>query len=174
MTDYFEIGTILKPQGIKGEVKVEPYTDDLTRLVELKEAYFKEADKYVAKQIESIRVDIKFAYIKFHGVTDRDEAEKLRGKAIYIDRENASELPEGAYYIADLIGMKVYNEKGIELGLLKDIMQTGSKDIYVVALKDGGTLSFPSVEGAILNRDIEIAEMMIDSRKIEEIGIYDI
>ena len=174
MTDYFEIGTILKPQGIRGEVKIEPYTNNIARLTELKSVYFKSADEYIEKDIEKSRTDSKFLYVKFKSVDDRNEAERLRGKNIYIDRQNAEVLPEGAYYIADLIGMKVFDDNGILLGELKEIMQTGSKDIYIVNLKGGGTLSFPSVDGVIVHRDITNREMRIDGKKIEQVGIYEI
>lgn len=173
MTDYFEIGTILKPQGIRGEVKVEIYTDDTMRLIKLKSVYFKSDGTYIEKVIDKTRVDAKFAYIKFKGIDDRNDAEYLRGKNIYINRENAGILPEGSYYIADQIGMKVFDDSNELLGELSDIMQTGSKDVYVVALKEGGTLSFPSVDGVIITRNIETAEMKIDSQKISEVGIYD-
>lgn len=173
MTQYFELGRILKPQGIKGEVKIAAFTDSLERFSYLEFVYFKREGGYERAEIEKVRTDATHAYIKFSGVADRDMAEKLRGQYVYIDRQNAAPLPKGSYYISDLIGMAVHcGEK--ELGRLTDILQTGSKDVYVVKLNGGGTLMFPSVEGVIASRDVEAARMELNEEKLGEVAVYDI
>ncbi|MDL2237267.1 ribosome maturation factor RimM [Christensenellaceae bacterium OttesenSCG-928-K19] len=174
MTDFFELGRIVKPQGIKGEVKVEAYTDDLERFYNLDFVFFKEKSGYVAHTLERVRVDAKAAYLKFEDTDDRNTAEKLRGTYIYIDRANAAELPPGAHYIQDLIGMTVSDDEGKKLGVLKDILQTGSKDVYIVALESGGTLMFPSIEGVYISKDVERGEIVLDHVKLAEVAVYDV
>ncbi|HBU11902.1 MAG TPA: 16S rRNA processing protein RimM [Clostridiales bacterium] len=174
MTEYFELGKIVKPQGIRGEVKVEAYTDDLGRFCGLDFVFFKEGGGYVKHALAGARVDAKAAYLQFDGVADRDAAEALRGTTIYIDRENAAKLPPGAYYISDLLGMAVLDDGGNELGSLKDIIQTGSKDVYVVSLINGGTLLFPSVEGIYQKRDVQAGVMVLNREKLSEVAVYDV
>ncbi len=174
MTEYFELGRILKPQGIKGELKVAAFTDSLERFEYLEFIYFKRGAKYERAEIVQARTDAKYAYIKLAGIGDRDMAESMRGQSIYVDRANAAKLPPGHYYICDLIGMSVIKTDSGKIGVLENILQTGSKDVYVVKLDAGGSLMFPSVEGVILSRDIEKGEMTVDGARLEEVAVYDI
>ncbi|MEF9864118.1 MAG: ribosome maturation factor RimM [Christensenellaceae bacterium] len=174
MTQYFELGQILKPQGIKGEVKIDAYTDDISRFEGLEFLYFKENSSYQKVNIETVRIDHKYAYIKFLHIKDRNDAELLRGKMIYIDRANAAKLPEGAFYIQDLIGLEVLDNHGTSLGVLKDITKTGASDVYVVLTKNHGTCMFPSVNNVILSRDLETGQIIVDAEKLEEVCLYDI
>ncbi len=174
MTDFFELGRVLKPQGIRGEVKVEAYTDDLSRFIGLGFVFFKQGEGYVKAGLVKTRVDAKHAYLTLEGISDRDGAEKLRGQYIYIDRENAAQLPPGHYYISDMLGMRVSDSNGNALGILKDIMQTGSRDVYVVQADGQGTVMFPSVDGVILDRDIDKGTMTVDAEKLDEVAVYDI
>jgi 16S rRNA processing protein RimM len=173
MIDYFELGRILKPQGTRGEVKVEAYTDDINRFYDLPHLYFKQGEEYVKNCVETARTDGKHVYLTLSGVKDRNTAEQLRGMFVYIDRAHAAVLPEGHYYIRDLIGLCVKNHHGKELGTLKEILQTGASDIYVVGLKRRGTLSFPSAPGVILARDLEGGYIIVDGEKLHEVAIYD-
>ncbi|MEG0256699.1 MAG: ribosome maturation factor RimM [Christensenella sp.] len=172
MTEYFELGRILKPQGIKGEIKFDAYTDDLSRFENLTFAYFKNAD-YERVEIESSRVDAHYAYLKLLGCDDRDAAEKLRGKALYIDRAHAAKLPQGAYYVADLIGCTIIDEQGVQIGVLQDILQNGAVDVYSVKTTTGICM-FPALKQAVLTRDIEKRVITVDAQKLSEVAIYDI
>ncbi len=173
MAEYLELGKILKPQGIKGEIKLDAYTDSLERFDYLEYVYFKdENEQYTKINVEKRRTDTKFAYIKLQGTESRDDAERLRGQILYVDRKNAAKLKEGYFYIKDLLGLKVANEDGEVLGTLKDIMQTGSKDIYVVKTKTGKTLMFPSIDGVILTKDLENRVITVSKQRLEEVGIY--
>lgn len=172
MTEYFELGRILKPQGVKGEVKLDAYTDSLSRFEALDFAYFRE-DGYVKAEIEKTRVDARYAYLKFKGCDDRDAAEKLRGKTLYIDRAHAAKPPEGACYILDLIGCAVKDNTGAEIGVLQDVLQNGAADVYVVKTAEG-TCMFPSVPHVVLDRDIENAVITVDAQGLSEVAVYDI
>lgn len=172
MTNYFELGCILKPQGLKGEVKVDAYTDDLSRFVSLDFAYFKETD-YVRIEIEGSRIDARYAYLKLQGYDDREAVEKLRGKMLYIDRAHAAKLPEGAYYVMDLIGCVVKDDSDTELGVLQDILQNGATDVYMVKTAEGMCM-FPAVPHVILSRDVKNGVITVDTRHLDEVAVYDI
>jgi 16S rRNA processing protein RimM len=174
MTDFFELGRILKPQGIKGEVKAEAYTDDLSRFAGLDFVFLKKDGGYKKVRLQRSRTDSRYVYLLLEGMADRDAAERLRGEYIYIDRENAAELPPGHYYISDMIGMEVADGSGRVLGVLEEIMQTGGRDVYCVRTTAGGLLMFPSVEGVITERDIVNKKMLVSAEKLEEVAIYDI
>lgn len=175
MTDYFELGRITKPQGIRGEVKVEAWTDSLERFLKLEYVYFKDKNGDYRKQaLTNVRIDARNVYLLLEGTADRNEAEALRGEILYIDRANATPLPTGSYYIRDLLGMDVLDDTGLALGTLRDILQTGSKDVYVVGCTKGGQLLFPSVEGVILSRDVEKKQMIVDACELEKVAVYDL
>lgn len=172
MTEYFELGRILKPQGIKGEVKLDAFTDGLSRFLDLEFVYFKKTE-YERVDIENARIDARYAYLKLRGIDTRDDAEKLRGTLLYIDRTHAAKLPEGAFYIQDLIGCTVKDDTGKALGILQDILQNGAADVYVVKLEKG-TCMFPAVGHIVLVWDIENGVITVDAQRLAEVAVYDI
>lgn len=170
---YFVLGQVLKPQGIRGELKLKAFTDDLSRFDYLHFIYLKDGEAYIKHSVEHARTDAKFAYLKIEGIGDMDQAESLRGQYLYVDRENAAKLEEGAHYISDLVGLLVVTGGGEKLGRLTDILQNGAKDVYVVKLDGGGTLLFPSVDGVFLKKDIPGGKIVVDAKKLEEVAVYD-
>lgn len=172
MKDYFELGRILKPQGVHGEAKAELYTDDPERVRELEYVFFKDSGTYRKQAVVSARTDGRFGYLRFAGIEDRDEAETLRGSIFYIDRAHAVPLPEGAFYVDDLIGLPVFAESGRKLGTLKDILSTGAKDVYVVSLEDGGSLMFPSLGDVFRERSLD--KIVLDDQRLHEVCVYDV
>lgn len=124
----FLLGVIVKAQGIKGEVKVKPYTDTPDVLCRLKHIYI-DGSEY---DITSGRSDKTMAYLKLKGIDDRDMAEILRNKEIYVDKIKAPKLPKDRYYIDDLLGCSVYDDAEELLGTLNNIMQNGANDVYVI------------------------------------------
>ncbi len=173
MKQFFELGRILKPQGIKGEVKVQAFTDDLSRFSYLPHAFW---DAQGAERVAVIaaRTDAQYAYLLLEGIQTRDDAEKLRGRMLYIDRAHAAKLPEGRHYIEDLIGMEMRDAEGTTLGTLKEILQHGAADVYVVTLVQGGTLMFPCVQDVIIERAVEQGFFVVNSEKLTEVGVYDV
>lgn len=171
MKDYFELGMILKPQGIRGEVKINAYTDDLGRFEYLPHVYMKRDTEMQKVQIEAKRVDNAYAYLKLEGIDDRNQAEKLRGMTLYIDRENAARLPEGSYYIEDMIGLCVVDTDGNELGRLAEIIQTGAADVYRVAGKRN--MMFPSTRQVVLKTDLKEGRILVDAARLQEVCVYD-
>lgn len=170
MKKFLMIGQIIKPQGVRGEIKVLPMTDDAERYYDLEYAYLDEqGEKKV--EVTGARIREGFVYLTIEGVTDRDQAERMRNLFLYIDRANAAPLPEGRYYISDLIGMKVVNEVGEELGRLVDVMQAGGNDVYEV--KGARVFRFPALKRVMRSVDVEGEVMTLDSAVLPEIAVYD-
>lgn len=170
--DYFELGQVLKPQGIKGEVKLQPYTDDLERFGALSHVYLKKGEAYEKRKVQRARVYREFAFVKIEGVDDRNAAELLRGQRFFIDRENAAPLPEGAHYIADLIGLIVYDETGREIGKLEEILKLtgGGIDVYQV-VGQARRIRFPAAPGVIIEKSPEEGRIVVDARRLSEVCI---
>lgn len=171
MEKYFRIGQVLKPQGIKGEIKLKPFTDDLSRFSDISHVYLKKGGEYERREVYGARTYKQFAFLKLEGIADRNEAETYRNRVIYIDRESAAPLEEGAVYIADIIGASVTTDKGETLGELADVLQNGATDVYVVKGERG--CMFPAVPHVIIKRDAEKKEIVVDSNELEKIAVFD-
>ena len=172
MKDFFELGKVLKPQGIRGEIKIQAYTDDLSRFSYLKHIFISKDGYMKIVGFFKASVDTENEYMLLYGLHDRDAAEKLRGIYLYVDRENAAKLPQGSYYIQDLIGLKVTDDEGREYGEVKDILQNGCADVYVV--KGEVSMMFPAVPDVIVSRDIEKGIMVLRKKRLDEVCIYDV
>ncbi|MFI3230582.1 MAG: ribosome maturation factor RimM [bacterium] len=138
MADYFVLGKIVNTQGVKGEVRVLPTTDDINQFKKLKSIeIFSINKKGITTNtkdlaIESARFHKQFVLLKFKGVDDMNEAEKLKNFEIRIPKEQAIPCKQDEYFICDLYDMQVFTEDGEFLGLIDDIMFTGANDVYVV------------------------------------------
>ncbi len=146
--ELIEIGQIVNTHGIKGEVKLNPWTDDLYDLLDLDVFYKKDGS---ALAVESSRVHKNTVLIQFREITDMAQAEKLRGTTLYTEKVP---LPEGRYYIKDLIGLTAMDEHGI-VGTLSDVFNTGANDVYEIRTEDGRRLYLPVIEGVIGDVDLE-------------------
>jgi len=155
MQEYFEIGQIVNTFGIKGELKVVPFTDDIERFEELKSIYVVKNKQLIEYEIEQIKYHKNMIILKLKNVEDMNTAEKLKGCYIQIHRKDARELPEGTYFIADIIGSQVITDDGKILGIVDDIYNTGAKDIFVVKDELGKQILLPHIEEVILNIDVE-------------------
>lgn len=163
MKDYFEIGQIVNTYGIKGFVKVNPFTDDITRFEELKSVYIDIKGKLTEFTIEEVKYSKNMVLLKFKEILDINEAEKYRNYYIKISRDNARKLPKDTYFIADLIGLEVYNEKSNELlGKVDDIFSTGSNDVYVVKDELGKQILLPGLKEVIKEVDIENGKIFVN------------
>ncbi len=155
MQEYFEIGQIVNTFGIKGEVKVNPFTDDLERFEELKSILVVKNKQLVEFEIENVRYQKHLVILKLKNIEDMNTAEKYKGCYIKIHRKDARKLPEGTYFIADIIGSDVITDDGKLLGKVDDIYNTGSRDIYVVKDELGKQILLPNIKEVILDIDIE-------------------
>lgn len=165
MEDLLQVGVITTTHGLKGEVKVFPTTDDVNRFYELDEVILESDGKKIPLHVQSCRFFKQFVILKFKEYKDINEVEKYKRAPLYVTRENAVSLDEDEYFIADLIGMKIITEAGIELGRLKNVITTGANDVYEVELSQGGVVLIPAVKECILDVDMEAGEMIIHLMK---------
>ena len=150
-----EIGQIVNTFGIKGFVKVNPWVNDVTRFDSLKKVYIKIRKSLKELEIEEVKYHKNMVLLKLKGIDDMNEAEKRKGSYLKIHRKDAIPLPEGTYFIADLIGLEVYTDEGILLGKVDDIYNNGSTDIYVVKNESGKQILLPGIDEVLKNIDLE-------------------
>ena len=155
MLPNLEIGQIVNTFGIKGQIKVKPFTDDIKRFDNLKEVYVEKNNTKKKYEIEEVKYHKDMVLIKFKSIETVEQAEKLKNSYITISRDSAEELEEDRYYIVDLLGLEVYTDEQILLGILEDIFNTGSNDIYVVKSSDGKQILLPAIKDVVKNIDIE-------------------
>ncbi len=151
--NLIEIGQVVNTHGVRGEIKLNPWTDFLEDLLEVETFYYQEKGQTVPLEVEKIRIHKNCAIIKAAGVDTMSEAEAFRGRTLFVEREE--ELPDGRYYIADLIGLKVLTEEG-EFGVITDVFQTGANDVYEVRREGASKAYLPAIRQVVL--DINVAE----------------
>ena len=173
--DYFRIGQILRPHGIKGEVKILPLTDDLKRFSYLKEAYIEGKDGiYREATVEYAKaVSESAAIIKLAGTDSPEEAEKLRNKFICVDRLHAIKLPEGSYFVKDLIGCKAESTDGSSLGEITDVYETNANDVYVIRGRGNRKLSVPALAKVLNTVDTENKRVVFNADVLAEVGLFE-
>ena len=152
------IGKICSAHGVRGELKIYPITDNVRRFSKLKKCFLVKEDNTVIKEltVKSTRVDKEYVLIHFDGVDDRDEAMKLKGNYIAVDRDDAVKLPKDTYFIADLLGIKVIDDSLGELGNINDVYEIGCE------------LQKKRIEWAIMLKVAESYEEDADDSSIEE------
>ena len=160
MEDVFQVGVISTTHGIAGEVKVFPTTDDMNRFKKLKEVILDTGKETQLLHIQQVRFFKNMVIVKFKEFRSINDVERLRGKSLYVTRENAVKLQKDEYFIADMIGIQVVSDKGEDLGILQDVMQTGANDVYVVE-KDGEELLIPAIKDCILSVNVEEGKMEV-------------
>lgn len=161
MLPNLEIGQIVNTFGIKGMVKVKPFTDDIRRFDELKTVYVEKNGNQTEYEIEEVKYHKDMVLIKFKGIDKVEQAEMLRNSYLTVSRDSVEELEEGRYYIVDLLGLEVYTDEQILLGTLEDIFNTGSNDIYVVKDKQGKQILLPAIQDVIKQIDIENKKIIV-------------
>lgn len=161
MEELLKVGIISSTHGIKGEVKIFPTTDDAARFKKLKEVILDDGREQIPMQIEGVKFFKQFVIAKFKGYDNINDIEKYKGKSLFVTRENAAPLKEDEYYIADLIGMIVENEDGSFRGTLKDVLETGANDVYIVQDSEGKEILIPAIKDCILSVDLDNNRMQV-------------
>lgn len=161
MEDLLQVGIIASTHGVRGEVKVYPTTDDPRRFRRLKEVVLDTGKEKMNLEIEGVKFFKQFVILKFKGLDNINDIEKYRQKSLYVTRKNAVRLQRDEYFIADLIGLKVQDEDGKELGTVKDVIETGANDVYEVEMADGKSLLLPAIKQCILNVDVDNGTMQV-------------
>ncbi|MCL2797327.1 MAG: ribosome maturation factor RimM [Firmicutes bacterium] len=162
------IGEILKPQGIKGAVKVRPLTDDIHRFDALKSVHI-DGRSFL---VQSVNFGGGFVVLKLLGVDDRNAAELLRAKLLQVERADAAVPPEGAYFIADVVGCVLLDEKGKKLGVLTAVDSYGAADV-ITAKKDGKEFRFPFLQRIVEKIDISAKEFRVFRNLWQEVTVFD-
>ena len=172
LSTHLLIGEVLKPQGIRGEVKVRPITCDPERFYDLEQVFLEKNGRYEPVKVLSARVDKSGAYLLLEGVADRNEAEKMRGTLLYVDREHAVQLPEDAEFICDLIGCHGADDEGRDLGELVDVMQPGGNDVYVFRGPLGEVL-VPALKDVVVRVDVREKQMLFRAKRLNEVAVFE-
>lgn len=159
--DYLQVGVITSTHGIRGEVKVFPTTDDASRFQSLKNVILDTGREKLSLEIERVKYFKQFVILKFKGIDNINDIEKYRKMPLLVSREDAVELGEDEYFMADMLGMKVFTDEGEEFGTLKDIMETGANDVYIIDTKMHGEVLIPAIKDCILDVDTEGQKMTI-------------
>ena len=160
------IGEVLKPQGIRGELKIKTFTDYPENVKAFKTLYI-DGTPY---KILSFRVgNDGAAYVGLRGIPDRNAAELFRGKIIEGEREDAPPLEDGQYYIVDIIGLSCETEEGEVLGVVKDVTNLAS-DVYTIE-KAGKSILFPAVKSVIKKVDLDNKKLIVDKAVFDEIAV---
>ena len=161
METMFQVGVISATHGLKGEVKVFPTTDDPQRFKKLKEVMLDTGKELIKLEVEQVKFFKQFVILKFRGYDDINDVEKWKKKPLKVYRDQAVALKKNEYYIADLIDMEVDLEDGTHFGTLKDVMQTGANDVYVIETTDGKEVLLPAIKQCILSVDVEKGRMTV-------------
>lgn len=164
--EKIEIGKIVNVVGLRGEVKVYSYAEDPDRFTGLYSIIV--GDEPV--EIENVRFHKNMVILKLSGISDRNEAEKLKGTMLYITPDDLEELPEGMHYVRDLLGLDVVGCDGEKLGELSDILKNTAQDVYVISMGDGSTAMLPVVDEFVREINTEDGFIRIDPPE----GLFDI
>lgn len=166
MKSELTVAKILRPRGLKGEMKIETYLSDASQISDIKSVKIDQIEYTVGH----IALDGVFGYITLNEVNNAEEAEALRGREIVVLRKDLRDLPEGKYYIVDMIGLDVVVGSGI-IGQIADIAQYGSADVYTVRTADG-SLSFPAIPKLVKKVDMSNGIIVLDDVLFKQAVVY--
>lgn len=161
MEDLLRVGVISSAHGIKGEVNVFPTTDEPEMFVQWKTLQMIDKRQNRLMHVRGAKYFKNMVILSFEEITDRNQAELLRQAELYITRDQAAPCGENENFIADLIGLRVVDENGEELGKCTQVYQTGANDVYEIELLDGRKVLFPAIPSCILNVDLEKGIMTV-------------
>ena len=161
METKLQVGVISSTHGVRGEVKVFPTTDDVKRFKRLKEVILDTGREELTLEIEGVKFFKQFVILKFKGYDNINDIEKYKGKSLLVTRANAVRLRKDEYFIADLQGLTVVDEEDKEIGVLRDVMETGANDVYIIDMTDGREVLVPAIKECILQVDVEAGKMQI-------------
>lgn len=164
MEELFQVGSITQTHGIKGEVKVFPMTDDLSRFKNMKDLLLDAGKEgYIKLEVESARPQKNLVILKFKGFDNINDIEKYKGKGLFVTKENRVKLKKDEYFIADLIGCNVYLDNDLDevFGQITDVLTTGANDVYEIEMQQGGQVLVPAIKDCILEVDVDKRRVLI-------------
>ena len=149
MEDKLKVGVITTTHGVRGEVKVYPTTEGPERFLDLEYVLLDTGKELRKLTIQNVKFFKNLAILKFEEIDNINDIQMYKGRDLWIPREEGQELGEDEYYIADLLGMEVYLEDGSRFGTLKDVMETGANDVYIVTRPGGEEVLLPAIHECI-------------------------
>lgn len=155
---YLLLGEVLRPHGVRGELRIRLLTGHPERINQLEQVYLGsgiDADDVRPFYVEHMRMNPPYGLLKLKGINDRNEADVLRALFVMIDFENAVPLEEGEFYLFQVIGLTVRQEDGTTLGTLVDVLETSANDVYIVDSPTYGEVLVPVTDETIINTDID-------------------
>ena len=161
MEEFLQVGVISSTHGVRGEVKVFPTTDDVKRFKKLKRVILDTGRERLPLEVESVKFFKQFAILKFKGIDNINDIEKYKGKSLLVDRENAVKLGKDEYFVADMIGITVFTDDGEEFGVMREVLETGANDVYIIDSFKHGEVLVPAIKQCILDVDVEKRKMVI-------------
>ena len=161
MEEMLRVGVITTTHGVRGEVKVYPTTDDAERVLELEEIWLDTGKERLPLKIQNVKFFKNMVILKFEGYDDINAVQAWRQKDLLVTREQAVELQEDEYFIGDLIGLHVEDEEGNALGVLRDVLETGANDVYLVSRPGEKDLMLPAIKECIRKVDLEAGIMRV-------------
>ena len=155
MIEELQVGVITQTHGIRGEVKVFPTTDDVNRFQKLKEVILETGKERLTLTVAGVKFFKQYVILKFREYDSINDVEKYKGARLLVPREKAVKLQKDEYFVADLIGMQVVTEDGEPFGRLKNVLETGANDVYVVETTEGKEVLLPAIRECVLQVDME-------------------
>ena len=172
MIEYLMIGEVLKPQGIKGEVKIKPYAANHDDFRRWKTLYIKQGESYAPIKVKCNRVHEGFVYAMLGDCATMEDAEKFRAVQLYVDRAHANPLEEDEVYISDLIGCEGIDEAGKSIGELVDVLQHGVVDVYVFK-KGAKSVMAPALKAVFPTVDVKEKRISVIREKLDEVAVWE-
>ena len=161
MEDLLKVGVITTTHGVRGEVKVYPTTDEPERFLDLEYVLLDTGKELRRLDIKNVRFFKNLVILKFDGIDNINDIEKYRKMPLLVSREDAVELEDDEYFMADILEMDVYTDGGELFGTLTDILETGANDVYVIDTKEHGEVLIPAIKDCILDVNTEENKMTI-------------
>ena len=159
--DYLQVGVITTTHGIRGEVKVYPTTDDIKRFSKLKEVVMQSKRESITLEIEGVKYFKNMVILKFKNYDSIEAIEKYKQCPLLVSRENAVKLKRNEFFVADLQGLKVIDDSETLFGTLRDVMETGANDVYIIDTVDGNEVLIPAIKECVLDIDMQNRIMKI-------------
>ena len=150
-----EVGKIINTHGLKGEVKIATWTDSPDVFEDIEYVIIKSKKGDMTLNVAGVKYQKNNIIVKFRELERIEDAEPLKNSVLYVPREMLGELPEGVYYIADLIGLEVFDDEGHKIGVIADVFSTGANDVYDIKREGQKNLLLPVIDDVVLDVDIE-------------------
>lgn len=149
MEEYLCVGVISNTHGVRGEVKIFPTTDDISRFKKLKQCIIDTGREKVSVEVESCKFFKQTPILKFKSIDQLNDVERYKGKDLLVHREHAVKLKKNEFFIVDLVGLRVISDEGMDIGILTDVLQTGANDVFVVKTAKGDEVLIPYIEQCV-------------------------